>query len=107
VIPPRVEALIAVLQANPVPDNHCRALEAVPHDGAEIAVGVAELPVAFATIVLGDSVAKSDSEREPAGKITELVAASCVKAPVEPLMGVPIKEVALIGPVKVAPVSGA
>lgn len=70
-------------------------------------MGVAADPVALATTVLADSVAKSDRDREPAGKITEEVAASWVKEPVEPEIGVPVKPVAEIGPVKVAPAKGA
>lgn len=93
--------MIDELQASPVPEVHCRALEEVLQEGAAIARGVAGDAVEFATRVLAACVARYDNDREAVGR-------EMVPVAVSPATDIKPDNVALvpeIGPVKVAPVS--
>jgi hypothetical protein len=56
---------LIVLHPNPVPDVQVSALVEVEQDGTEMAVGDAELPVAFATTVFAACVARTLRGRVP------------------------------------------
>lgn len=119
--------MIVVLQDRPLLVVQFNALDVVLQLGTAIAVGDAANPAGFATIVLADCVARVAKETEEEGRLTVPDAVKFVKDPVdpligvpvmldadkvvkepdEPLTGVPVNPVALIPPVKVAPVSGA